>query len=482
MPDNVSTTALHYHLPPLAGARVLVAGLGGSGVAALRFLAGRGARVAATDIRPAAELEGVRAALADISLERLETGGHSLELARGQDFVVVSPGVPLDREPWLSVRVAGIPLIAEVELAARNITQPVIGVTGTNGKTTTVTLMGELFAAAGWRAFVGGNIGRPAVEMAVGAGEWELGIWELSSFQLETIDTFRPRIGVILSVTPDHQDRYAVAGDYLTAKLRLARNQVRGDFLLLDIDDDLLAREYESRLTVWKAGGCGPRPVPFSGRAVPVDGIGGVGSELRWDLPGPGVERLTGSFSIAGMRLIGAHNRGNVAAAFGAGLLVGLDPEIMAATINDFAPLPHRLETVGEVNGITFVNDSKATNVDAVVKAVNSFDRPLVLLLGGYDKGGDFTLLDECMGGRVRDVVLFGRAAETIARQLPHYHSGSMAPGLESAVRLATERARPGDVVLLSPGCASFDEFSSYRARGDFFKQVVGGLAVGGAP
>jgi UDP-N-acetylmuramoylalanine--D-glutamate ligase len=317
--------------------------------------------------------------------------------------------------------------------------------------------------------------------MAADDDAWELGVWELSSFQLETIDTFRPRIAIILNVTPDHQDRYPKAADYLAAKLRLAMNQERDDYLLLDIDDDLLAAEFTRRWDAWQAGDAGPRPIPFSGRGVPANGIGFVGDEMYWELPGRDGKRLAGSCSVAEMRLLGVHNRSNVAAACAAALLAGGgDPLTMAATVRGFAPLPHRLELVREVNGVAFVNDSKATNVDAVIKAVNSFDRPLVLLLGGYDKGGDFTLLDDCMGGRVREVVLFGRAAESIARQLPHYHHGVIAPGLRAAVLVAADQARPGDVVLLSPGCASFDEFTSFSARGDFFRRVVEELAAGG--
>ncbi len=465
----------------LAGVRVLVLGLGTSGVAVAEFLASRGVRLSVSDRRPAVELAADLRRLQEQGLlEEVETGGHTEALCRRQDLIVVSPGVPLDIPPLQAARQAGIPVIGEVELAANYITAPLIGITGTNGKTTCVTLLGEVCRQAGRRTFVGGNIGTPIIRMAAGR-DWDLGVIELSSFQLESTVFFHPRLAVLLNVASDHQDRYDNFGDYLAAKMAIARAQDRRDCLLFNLDDPLLAAQYQAWEERWAAGEEVPRPVPFSCRSPLETGgclhhgqlhcrvvdLAGRPRECRVELPE--------------LRLAGAHNRSNMLAVFLAGFIFGLEPAVMLSAMAAFRGLPHRLEYVGRVKGVDYVNDSKATNLAAVLSAIGSFSNPIVLLLGGRDKGADFSRLAEHLGGRVREIVPFGEAAAAIARQLPHFYAGVMAPDLRGAVALAAELARPGDVVLLAPGCASFDEFAGYHERGAAFKNLVRGLAATGA-
>lgn len=471
------------NLPPLRlrDKKVLVVGLGISGEAVASFLCRQGALVSVSDHRPADELVDSIGRLQSLPLLTIETGGHSQELFLRQDLIVVSPGVPLVLEVISQARKKGIPVIGELELAGRSVSLPLIGLTGTNGKTTTVTLLGELFAAAGFHPFVGGNIGTPAIEMARDDADWDVGILELSSFQLEGIEQFRPHVGIILNVTPDHQDRYPSHEAYLQAKMKIMQCQGRDDFLLLNRDDLLLADQLQLLHERWLRGESVPRPVSFSCRTMVEDGGCCLGGKIVCHISGNDGGRSC-TVPLPEVHMPGEHNRSNLLAAFLAGFLYGLDPRVMLATISAFKGLPHRLEFVARVAGIEYVNDSKATNLDAVARAIDSFDQPIVLLLGGRDKGASFGDLAGVMGGRVRDIVPFGEAADLIARQLPHFYAGEQAANLREAVIKGTTLAHAGDVVLLSPGCASFDEFASYRHRGDCFKSVVSELASGALP
>ena len=462
----------------LQGKKVLVVGLGVSGLEMIRFLCRQGALVSASDNRSAAELEDVLAELKELPLAELETGGHSSSLFRQQDLIVVSPGVPWSLEVLRQARTENIPVVGEIELASRFIREPLVGLTGTNGKTTTVTLLGEMFKAAGRRAFVGGNIGTPAVAMLQPDADWELGILELSSFQLEGVVHFRPRVAVVLNVTPDHQDRYRDESAYLAAKMNISANQQRSDFLLLNVDDDRLNLQYRQLEERWRDGEEISRPLPFSCRAELELGGSLVGQRIRCCLPGTDGAGRDLDLSAPPLKLAGEHNRSNMLAAFMVGLLFGLEPEGMLASLASFGGLPHRLEYVARVADVDYVNDSKATNLDAVAKAIVSFDQPVVLLLGGRDKGAQFSDLEEVLGGRVREIVPFGEAAGLVVRQLPHF-CGPKAENLEEAVVAGSRLAHPGDVVLLSPGCASFDEFSSYKQRGQAFINIVHALGSG---
>jgi len=457
----------------LQGKNVLVVGLGVSGVAVARFLCRQGALVSASDSRSAKELAEAVSQLKLLPLSELETGGHTVSLFLQQDMIVASPGVPFSLEVLEQARSRDIPVIGEIELASRFMKVPLIGLTGTNGKTTTVTLLGEIFNAAGRKAFVGGNIGTPAVDMLLPDAGWELGILELSSFQLEGMVDFRPRVAVILNVTPDHQDRYADEDAYLAAKMSIMKNQQRSDYLLLNIDDEQLEIQYRKLEKRWLNGEEISRPLPFSCRTTLNLGGNFLDQCISYHLPGEGGKVISAKITVPSLKVVGEHNRSNMLAAFMVGLIYGLEPKVMISVLASFGGLAHRLEYVSRVAGIDYVNDSKATNIDAVAKAIVSFEQPVVLLLGGRDKGARFADLENILGGRVREIVPFGEAAELIARQLPHFCAGIKAANLQEAVVAGTRLAHSGDVVLLSPGCASFDEFSNYKQRGNAFISMV---------
>ncbi|MBN2706777.1 MAG: UDP-N-acetylmuramoyl-L-alanine--D-glutamate ligase, partial [Deltaproteobacteria bacterium] len=390
--------------------------------------------------------------------------------------IVVSPGVPLTLAGLAAARREGCEIIGEVELAARHCVVPVLALTGTNGKTTTVTLLGDIFAAAGIDTFVGGNLGRPAVEMT--SRPFTAAILELSSFQLEAIAGFHPRVAAILNVTPDHQDRYADADSYLAAKIAICRNQGRADFLLLNYDDPQL-----------KTFGLGMQARRQQGESVPEVIFFSVEQELETGASwlndkviiragtrhGDYEER---EIAAPSLKLPGAHNRANCLVAWLMAAVWGVADTPIRTTLSRFAGIAHRLEYVGSRAGVDFYNDSKATNIDAVRKAVGSFARPLVLLLGGYDKGADFSLLEPFLKQNLREMVPFGRAANAVVQQLPAYDRGFKAPDLQSAVERALQVAQAGDVVLLAPGCASFDEFKNYVERGETFRALLRAAGV----
>ncbi len=474
--ERATNVAMNMHTDTkneLQGKNILVVGLGVSGVAVARFLCRQGALVSVSDNRSANLLAEAVSQLKLLPLSELETGGHTLSLFLKQDMIVVSPGVPFSLEVLEQAREQGISVIGEIELASRFIDVPLIGLTGTNGKTTTVTLLGEIFEAAGRKAFVGGNIGTPAVDMLQPDADWELGILELSSFQLEGMVRFRPRVAVILNITPDHQNRYADEGAYEAAKMSIMKNQRRSDFLLLNIDDEQLAILYRKLEKRWLNGEEISRPLPFSCQTVLKVGGNFLDQTISYKLTNEDGRLVDGKIPVPSLNIMGEHNCSNILAAFMVGLIFGLDPGLMIATMASFRGLAHRLEYVARVAGIDYVNDSKATNIDAVAKAIHSFEQPIVLLLGGRDKGAQFADLENILGGRVREIIPFGEAVDLVIRQLPHFCAGIKAANLQEAVIAGTHLAHPGDVVLLSPGCASFDEFSNYKQRGDAFIRMV---------
>ncbi len=451
--------------------KALVVGLGISGIAAARFLQQQGWSVACSDQRSATELDEILQILKTVGIVEIETGGHSENFFLGHDLLVVSPGVPLSLPIFKAVRRSGCEVVGEVELAARYSELPLLALTGTNGKTTTVTLMGEIFATAGINTFVGGNLGRPAVEMA--QEKFVAAILELSSFQLEGIESFHPRIATILNLTPDHQDRYPDAKAYLQAKTAICKNQEKPDFLLLNRDDSELGT-FGADLKARRLAGANVPEVLFFSVEQEVE----LGASWLEDnitvkarsLDGNNIER---EFKAPHSKLPGSHNRSNYLAALLAALIFGIKEEIIISSLNDFSGIAHRLEYVGNCNGVDFYNDSKATNIDAVIKAVTSFEQPLILLLGGYDKGADFRTLESFLQENLRELIPFGQAADEVCKQLPAYTKGFKATDLKGAVVRAKAVAEPGDVVLLAPGCASFDEFKNYQERGDRFRNLL---------
>ncbi len=446
----------------LKGKQILVIGLGKTGIAASRFAAGRGAAVTATDDKPEAELREALGALEGLPL-RVFTGGAAAAVVAGQDLVVPSPGVPPFHPLIREAERRGIPVVSETELAFRFLRVPVIAVTGTNGKTTVTALIGHILAESGKRAFVGGNIGSPLIGYVGGPQDDEWAVLELSSFQLQRIETFRARVAVLLNTAPDHLDYHADIDEYRRAKERIFENQQPQDLAVLNADEpasEALARRLAARVAF------------FSSTAVPDEGMGLRGGAIVYRTAGREVE----TYPLSMIRLPGRHNVENVMAAVMAARWAGCAPGAVAEAVGSFRGLAHRIEFAGERGGVAFYDDSKGTNVSAVARALEAFEKPVILLLGGRDKNGDFETLEPLIRRRVKALVLFGEARGVIGARIGGLVPTRAAATMAEAVRAAYADAAPGDVVLLSPGCASFDEFRSYAHRGEVFKDIVNRL------
>ncbi|MGA2922304.1 MAG: UDP-N-acetylmuramoyl-L-alanine--D-glutamate ligase [Candidatus Sulfotelmatobacter sp.] len=442
--------------------RVLVVGLGKSGVASALFLKAHGARVTVSDTKSGDELRNEIPVLLDHGIT-VETGGHGERTFRGQDLIVVSPGVPVDAPLLVQARSLGEAVIGELELAAQFLPGPIVAITGSNGKTTTTTLTGEILAAAGMPVLVGGNIGTPAIALAERAKTDTVIVLEVSSFQLETIQTFRPKVAVVLNVTPDHLDRHRTLEVYVDAKARIFENQRGEDFAVLNADDPIcttMAARTRAQLFWFR------RQKEVQQGAWLRDGkiLFRNGSQQREVM------------LVSEIPLKGAHNLENVLAAVCASALMGCAPEKIRQTVMDFKAVEHRLEFVTTIRGVDYYNDSKATNVDATIKALESFPSHIHLILGGKDKGSDYTVLNDLLRQRVKRVYTIGAAATKIESQIKGVEVVH-AETLDNALRKANALAQPGDVVLLAPACASFDQFKSYEHRGRVFKEIVRGLA-----
>jgi UDP-N-acetylmuramoylalanine--D-glutamate ligase len=439
--------------------RILVVGLARTGIAAARFLHQRGAIVVATDHMLESRLDPAIRELAEMGIG-LELGGHRPESFTAADFIVLSPGVPHTIAPLAAARQRGVPVIGEMELAFRFIAEPIVAITGTNGKTTVTELVGAMLAASGRRVFVGGNIGTPLISHAADGGRVDVVVVEISSFQLDTIETFRPAVGVLLNITDDHLDRYADFETYAASKMRLFANRQSGDVAILNADDPIIRD---------RANGLRDRVLYFS-RSEPATAYAAIaGRTLTLRMPG----RETIALGLDGFRLRGPHNLENAAAAALAALAAGGTSAGLQTVLNTFAPRPHRLETIASVNGVEYVNDSKATNVDAVRRGLESFSTPIVLIMGGVDKGGDFGLLRDLLRERGRGLVMLGGARQRIRAALEAWVPTAEAAGMRQAVRAAAALAAAGDVVLLAPGCASFDLYANYQERGEDFRREV---------
>ena len=454
----------------LADRKVLVVGLGRSGLGAARLCLARGARLTATDSRDADRLADVVAGFGD--RVALELGGHRTETFVSADLIVLSPGVP-DLPELCAARERGVPVMGELELAYRFVDAPMAAITGTNGKSTTTSLMGAMVQASGRPTFTGGNLGAPLSE-AVGTAAAAPGgalVVEVSSFQLETIERFRPRVALLLNLSEDHLDRHESYEDYVAAKARIFEQQTARDFAVVTAAaDQERCREL--------AAGSRARVLTFSADAGPAGEDAGAwldGEDLVVRLPGLEPERLP----RAALRLPGRHNVENALAALLGARLLGADPAACRRGLESYRGLPHRMELVGERDDVRYYNDSKATNVGAVVGSLGGFERKVVLIAGGKDKGGDYAPLASLVGTRVREVVLVGAAAARIAAAIPAGAPVHRAEDLPAAVRRAAELARPGEAVVLSPACSSFDMFKSFEERGEVFarvvRQIVGG-------
>ncbi|HHD11619.1 MAG TPA: UDP-N-acetylmuramoyl-L-alanine--D-glutamate ligase [Deltaproteobacteria bacterium] len=446
----------------LTGKKIVVVGLGVTGTYAARFLARCGAEVVATDLKPASQIEG-RDELEEAGV-KLVAGGYGEELFRGADLVVVSPGVRTDTALFSLIR-THTEVVSDVELVARFADVPIIAVTGTNGKTTTTSLVKEILTRRGMRLFTGGNIGVPALKFF--EEDYELCLFELSSFQLENISTLRPTVSVLLNITEDHMDRYSSFSDYVDAKFRIFMNQKEEDHLVVNFDDPVIREELERR-NIRKEG-----LLPFSLKEEFSEGVFIKGGNI--------ICRYLGRESVyptEGIKLEGIHNLENIMAAIGVAAVLGVDEETIKAGIYAFRGLPHRMEFVRELEGVRYINDSKSTNTGSLKRALEGFagdGRRVVLIAGGKDKGMDFSVLKGVVNSRVKALVLIGEAKEKF-KEAGFNVKCLGAEDLEEAVLMAREEAAAGDTVLLSPGCASFDMFRDFEHRGNCFKEIVRGL------
>jgi len=443
------------------GRKAVVIGLGTSGMAAVRFLHARGLEVSVSESRPANQLGKDDLALLDHLGMAVETGGHTMEFFDRADLVVPSPGVPLNLPVLDFVRQRGIRLAGELALAAGKISAPVIAVTGSNGKTTVTSLIGHLMRQAGKRVFVGGNIGTPVLDYLLGDHQADAVVLELSSFQLEIGGAFRPDIGLLLNISPDHLDRHGSMKNYAAAKQRIFVNQEVGDIAVLSSDDPLLLSQPPGRAgTVLRFGTHTEADARVTDRGVKLSVI----------LPRGKIEE---NYDLAETALYSLVNRLNAAAAILAVRAAGCDPDRIQRGLAGYAPPDHRMTLVDEIAGVRYVDDSKGTNIGAVEAALASSGDRVILIAGGRDKGSDFSMLENPLRRHAKHLILIGEAAERMQAALCSIVPTTRAGTMEDAVRIAAECAQPGDTVLLSPACASFDMFTSYAHRGDVFRQAV---------
>jgi len=445
----------------LKGKKVLVVGLGRSGLAAAIFLRRQGAHVTVSDIRSAEALAKDIPALLDQGIN-VEAGGHGLLTFRRQDLIVVSPGVPLNTPELVQARNLGRPIIGELELAARFLKGQILAVTGSNGKTTTTSLIGEILEKSGLPTQVGGNIGVPVVALIEGSTEDTWNVLEVSSFQLETTEQFHPRIAVILNITPDHLDRHGTFENYALAKERIFLEQNQNDYCVLNADNSRAAASAErAKASVYW----------FSlEHAVEQGAWVDNGNILFRTSPATTPETV---MPLSTIPLKGNHNVENVLASVCAARLAGASLESIRTAVEQFKAVEHRLEYIATINGIDVYNDSKATNVDATAKAIAAFPGNIHLILGGKDKNSDYTELNELLRARVKAVYTIGSAAAKIESHLRGVVPIHPCETLDKAVAAIAAAAHPSDVVLLAPACSSFDQFDSYEHRGRVFKQLV---------
>ncbi len=436
--------------------RVLVVGLGKTGVSLVKFLSSLGKKVTVTDVK---SKEQLAASLAELNGTPYSArfGEHVKDDFLDHEMILVSPGVDSNLPLLVEARAKGRKVIGEIELASRFIKEPIIAVTGTNGKTTTTTLMGQVFTAAFKDVFVGGNIGKPLIDYVLKGQKARFVIAEISSFQLETIEQFRPHVAILLNITADHLDRYTSFEEYAAAKWRVFQNQTSEDYAFL-------AAELAGSKSLEA------RALHFSTRTSLNEGAFLDGDTL--------VVRLSGQefrYKRDLSPLVGVHNSENLLAVLLACHIYGIDRPVIEQALKKFKGLPHRMEFVREKNGIRFYNDSKATNVDATRRALESMTSRVILIAGGKDKGGSYKVIAE-LSDRIKGLILFGEAKEKIANELGSVMATQVAATLTEAVQKASAMAESGDAILFSPMCSSFDMFRDYKERGDKFRRIVEAL------
>ena len=451
----------------LAGKNITVVGLGKTGMALARFLKNRGAEVVVTDMAAEENLGPHVQKLRQLDIA-LEAGRHQPETFEQADLIVLSPGVPHTIAPVARAQETGTVVMGEIELAARFIEEPIVAVTGTNGKTTTTELIGDMLKRSGLDVFVGGNIGNPLIGYIDQSHRADAIVAEISSFQLDTIDRFRPQIAVLLNITVDHLDRYPDFEAYAASKMRIFENQQTSDIAVLNSSDPLvhsLTADLKNKKLMYPQAGADENGAVINGSRIsfqindhgPLD----VSSQDQWSL------------DLSRIKLRGRHNLENACAAGLAAIAAGARPQAIQEALEQFHGGAHRLEYLDTVDDVEFFNDSKATNVDAVIRAVQCFSQPVVLIMGGLDKGGNFEPLGDFFHGHDKNLIVMGQAAGLIQTALEDSTSTVLATSMAQAVNQARQAASPGDVVLLSPGCASFDMYDNYAQRGDDFRQEV---------
>ena len=446
------------------GKKVLVFGSGISGIGAAGLLEERGADVVLYDGNDKLNREELRAKLGAESRAEIVLGECPEELIRSLDMMVISPGVPTDLPVVNRMRECGIPIIGEIELAYELGKGEVLAITGTNGKTTTTALLGEIMKRASDSAFVVGNIGNPYTTVVDETREDSVIVAEMSSFQLETIVTFRPRVSAILNITPDHLNRHHTMEAYIEAKMNVAKNQTKDDVCVLNYEDEVL-RKFGEEVTA--------QVLYFSSKRKLEKGIYLENGNIIYKNP---EECLV--CNVEELKLLGTHNYENVMAAVAMAASYGVDMDVIRETVRDFAGVEHRIEFVAEKNGVAYYNDSKGTNPDAAIKGIQAMRRPTMLIGGGYDKDSSYKEWIESFDGKVKKLVLLGQTKEKIAKEAEEcgFHDIILVDTFEEAVMTCVKLAEPGDAVLLSPACASWGMFKNYEERGDKFKEIVNSL------
>jgi len=447
----------------LSNQNIVVIGLGMSGVATARFLKAREALVTVTDSAPERKLEPQAEIMRKLDID-MELGQNYAAAIKTADLIVLSPGVPHTIGPVNDARERGVPVIGEIELASRFIREPIIAITGTNGKTTTTELVGKMLESSGFSVFVGGNIGNPLVNYVGGRDRADVVVAEISSFQLDTIDTFRPKVGVLLNISEDHLDRYRGFDDYARSKARVFENQSEKDIAVYNGSDPRIG----ALCANIKSG-----KRPFYHRSEAPGGVPEVALIDREQIILRPMQGVGETIDLSITRMVGRHNMENIAAAGLAAMAVGADIKGIKAALKDFRGLAHRLEYVDSIDDVRYFDDSKATNVDAVARALECFSRPVILIMGGRNKGNDFRLLADKVHRHTRRVIVMGEAKSEIMSVISDQTRTTPVDTMKDAVLQAHKTAIPGDVVLLSPACASFDMYSSYAQRGDDFCEAV---------
>lgn len=455
-------------LPIKKKMRALVVGLGRSGTSVTKLLSKKGVEVTVTDERNKTDLKDFLDQLEGYDYNS-ELGKHVLKTFTEQDFIVVSPGVPLDIKPLQQAAKSNIPIVSEIEVAAQFITEPIIAITGTNGKTTTSHLVAEMIRAGGKTAFLGGNVGTPLSEYVLQKEKCDYVVCEVSSFQLESCYDFKPHVAVFMNIAPDHLDRHGTFENYLAAKLRLKNNMTAEDYIITNVRDNKLMSSLS---------GTSPKMLYFT-----TDALAKVAPHYQENFQGSYYENASinlktdrwkdHNFPLQGTLLRGLHNRENQMAAMLASKLAGISNEAIQKVLIQFKPLPHRMEFVAKKNQVFFYNDSKGTNVASLLRSLESFREPVILIAGGKDKGEDYAPLAEAVRRHVKNLILVGEAKEKMNRSIGDFSETFLVGTFEEAVYVAYQKSRSGDVVLLSPGCASHDMFKNFEERGDHFKKIV---------